>query len=399
VKPRILFLDVAVAYINPTRNLLPRLVDQAGDVTFFGPGYVPSEVLRRGLHSFIAEHGPFDVALATEHIVFALVPGDPRTETLYRRNYRRFHFPVSDLGERGRILDDLGRSACVTVAMLLESDFYDFSQQQIDHIHQRFQFVATWGAQFVRPISSLSRLRLEHFAHRATDRWHDFVAANAGRVVPLLHFVADDEFCFVSLAHRPRTWSVPGTRYEARQRAVEALSRRGITTRRRLPVAGMLSRAGLRPFSWHWFLAYYQDSFREEIRQSRYAFTCGSALGYPIRKFFEIPAMGSVLACVPCQGFEELGFRHGINAFASPPESLPDLTRELEADSGRAQAVADAGRELVATRHSLNARAEQLALALERLVSGRWRGAVWRAGELVLHPDHHSPPTAAAASA
>ena len=39
---RILFVDVNASFVNPTRNLLPLALLAAGDVRFFGPGYVSS---------------------------------------------------------------------------------------------------------------------------------------------------------------------------------------------------------------------------------------------------------------------------------------------------------------------------------------------------------------------
>jgi hypothetical protein len=381
--PRLLFLDAAVSYVNPTRNLLPRLAALAGEASFFGPGYASSDVLRRGLATFVAENGPFDVAIATEHIAFSRVLGDPRTLELYRRNYRRFTFPHTDLEQRGRILDDLSGAAPLTIAMLLESDFYDFTPAQVEQIDQRFHLVASWGPQFFRPLRDLAGVKAEPFAARATDVWFNFVEANAERMIPLLHFVGDDEFCFAPLSQRARAWCVPGSAYSARRRALAALARTGIGARRRFPIAGALSRLGLRPLSWEWFVVHYQQSFRRDLRNAKYAFTCGSALRFPIRKFFEIPAMGTVLTCEPCNGFEAMGFRDGVNAFVCPPETLPDLHRRLVANPDYAQQVASAGRDLVGRRHTLGARAEQLKLALRRAVAGEWRGAAWTSGEII----------------
>ena len=57
---KILALDANVTYMNPTRNLMPVLLAQLGDVRFYGPGYVSSSELKLGLKEFILKHGPFD---------------------------------------------------------------------------------------------------------------------------------------------------------------------------------------------------------------------------------------------------------------------------------------------------------------------------------------------------
>jgi len=94
---------------------------------------------------------------------------------------------------------------------------------------------------------------------------------------------------FSALLHRPADWCVPGISYDARDRARVALEKAGahFSRGRPLPVAAVLTRLGLRPFSRSWFATQYQEAFREEIRRARYGFTCGSALGISIRKLFE----------------------------------------------------------------------------------------------------------------
>jgi spore maturation protein CgeB len=99
-----------------------------------------------------------------------------------------------------------------------------------------------------------------------------------------------------------------------------------------------------------------------------------------LRKYFEIPALGSVLVCLPCNGFEELGFRDKVNAMICEPDQLPELARWLNENTDKAQEIADAGRRLITERHTIEARACQLKTALESVLAGKWRGGVWRDG-------------------
>lgn len=381
---RCLLLDIAVRYINPTRNLVPSLVAHVGDTAFFGPGYVSSEVLARGLAAFVAEQGPFDVVFATEFVVFARVDSLANVTKSFRQSYCTL-VPLADLAARERILDDIEHLSCLKIALLLESDFYNFSQARTDALDRRFDLVAGINSQFFKSIRDLPDLAREDFAATATEHWHEFVTRHQERIIPLIHFVSGAEFDFTALAHRPADWCVPGTPYNARRRARTALTKAGahFSRGRPLPVVSVLNRLGLRPLSRWWFMTHYQESFRTEIRSARYGFTCGSALHWPIRKFLEIPALGAVLACEPCNGFEALGFRDGENAIVCPPEALPDLTRRLNRDLDAAQTIADAGRALVSRRHTLTARAAQVRHALELALAGRWLGAVWRDGEMV----------------
>jgi hypothetical protein len=383
---RILLLDVHLRYMNPTPHLIPRIVAQAGETMLFGPGYVSSETLARGVEAFADRHGPFDVVIATEHVVFAGIMERPEADRAYQREYVR-RVSIDAIRRRQDMLTGLRSIGGIKVASLLESDYYTFSAEYIERLRDEFPLLIGWNHQFFAPVADLGDVRREAFAARATDTWLNFTAANAHRIIPFAHFVSDAEFDYGALEHRPAEWSIPGVPYDKRRRARVALSQNGARISRRRPLlAPILARLGLRPFSRPWFLAHYQETFREEIRRARYAFTCGSALGYPVRKFFEIPALGAVLACAPCHGFEALGFRHGENAFACEPDDLPALSRALNADLAAAQSVADAGRRLVAERHTLTVRGAQLKSALTRALAGQWNGASWQRGELVPVP-------------
>ncbi|KAF0119210.1 MAG: hypothetical protein FD149_158 [Rhodospirillaceae bacterium] len=381
---RILFLDVDVHYFNPTRGLQGRLVSLAGDVRCFGPGYVSSEVLASGLPAFVARYGPFDVAIMTEHIAFAEDYVGAAVLDSYRRNYA-FRFPMADLQRRG----DMRRAFCALpmpkVAFLLESDYYNFTSEQIKGLSAVADWLVGWNGDFVKPKAELSGLERESFGHKANDHWANFVCAGHARMIPLVHFVADEEFSFTALSHRAADWCVPGILYDARHRARTALISAGCTMsrRHRWPIAPVLTRMGLHPFSRPLFTVWYQEMFRREIHQARFAFTCGSGLQWPIRKFFEIPALGAVLVCVPCNGFEALGFRDGENAIICKPEALPEIGRRLSADPNTAQAIADAGRRLVGACHTVSVRAVQLRTALEAALAGRWHGAHWVKGRMV----------------
>jgi hypothetical protein len=104
----------------------------------------------------------------------------------------------------------------------------------------------------------------------------------------------------------------------------------------------------------------------------------------PIRKFFEIPAGGTVLVCRPFTGFADAGFVDGVNAIVCEPQDVMDVHRTLAADPERAQRIADAGRRLVAQYHSTAARSEQFRRLFQTIAAGRFVGASWRAGKFMV---------------
>ena len=131
-------------------------------------------------------------------------------------------------------------------------------------------------------------------------------------------------------------------------------------------------------------IEFLNRDFRQRLAMSRYAYTCGSGLDMPIRKFFEIPAGGTVLACRPFTGFADAGFVDGVNAVVCEPQDIMDVHRTLVADPARAQRIADSGRRLVAQYHSTAARAEQLRRLFEMVAAGRFAGAGWSGGKFIV---------------
>ena len=49
---RLLYIDLAAQFLNPTRSLLPIALSMSGSLDIFGPGYVASETLAAGLEAF-----------------------------------------------------------------------------------------------------------------------------------------------------------------------------------------------------------------------------------------------------------------------------------------------------------------------------------------------------------
>ena len=146
----------------------------------------------------------------------------------------------------------------------------------------------------------------------------------------------------------------------------------------------LYSKLGGKPFSKYSLLKLYNNLFRVNIEKSRYAFTCGSALDIPIRKFYEIPALGTLLLCVPCKGFNELGFEDGRNCRAIKPSNLYEAIMELEGNSSLAESIASNGRNLVWKSHTASSRALQILMGCNAIKNRKFKGSSWINGEFNL---------------
>jgi hypothetical protein len=383
--PRLLYVDINASFLNPTRGLILPALMRAGETCCFGPGYVDSKTLGRGLGAFLEANGAFDLVIANTHSLFAGIYDGPLSPRLFERSYA-LDFPPEDvalLPAIGAELERIGASGLVRVAMLLESDYYNWQPHEIDALERRADYVIGFGPEFWRHKAALPDLDREVFAARATDAWADWVHANADRVASMFHFVADGEFRWSRLAHRKRIWALPGIPYHARATARAALARHGIRPLGESPLRrgmGLAKRLRLMRREPRWMQHYLNLDHQDRLSSCRYAFTCGSGLDMPIRKFVEIPAAGTVLVCKPFSGFTEAGFRDGENAVVCRPDEIMAAHRMLESDPARAQHIADAGRRLVFERHSLAARARQLADTLAAMADRSFAGGRWVGG-------------------
>lgn len=381
---RVLYVDIDARFVNPTRSLVPAALAMGCETTFFGPGHVDSDRLRRGLVAFLDETGPYQIVATNSHLVMADIYDPPPEERDFRRHYA-FSFPGRDVLELPRIAAELETIDLPRVGIFLESDYYDWTGREIDRLDRRIDVAIGFAPPFWGPLSEMPGLAAEAFAAKATDAWYDWLAANPTRAVPMLPMIGDGEFCYRPLVQRPSSWSVLGIGYAARARAVERLESVGLrplpsTSLRR--ALGAMKRLGVIPSETDLAIGLLNRDFRRRLARTRYSYTCGSGLRMPIRKFFEIPAAGAVLVCTPFAGFAAAGFTDGVSAIVCEPDDVVEVHRFLEKNPDTAQSIADSGRALVARRHSIAARAGQFATILGGVARGDLPLFTWREGEL-----------------
>jgi len=299
--------------------------------------------------------------------------------------YYDLEFDFSDQLQLPAIAAAFGTLSIPRVALFLETDYYDWEEtREIEVLQRRTDYAIGLGPEFSRLRSEMTGLKQEIFGSLVTDAWASYARRHKDRIASLVHFISDPEISLRKLVGRKYAWGVIGVQYHARKVALDALRTARVpvvrqTRFRKLMALAKKLRLMLnepRPIQ-RWFNSDYQH----RLESSRYAFACGSAIDMPVRKFFEIPAAGAVLVCKPFCGFEAAGFRDGVNAIACDPQDIMDVHRSLEADPERAQAIADAGRRLVFTKHSLATRAAQLRETLSAMADGSFAGARWNNGE------------------
>lgn len=384
---KLLYIGICARYINPTNSLLPATLALHNEVVLYGPGYVSAEVLARGIGRFVEEGGDFDLVLSSRH---SWEMGEADVAFL-----RRFTVSRVDMTTVLPFASDVRRylKTCdlPKVLFLTDLDVHAVSQSVIDDLNNSGAWFVTWGKGFSRELSDLEVFSKEEFYARKVHQtklglWHTFAEESASRFLTMGHFVAETEFDWGGLEERRYRISVPGQRY-VRRREMEALLRKhGLPLASTIakPVFSLIDRIGRRPYANAALQTYYGVQFRELIANSKCAYTDGSGYERPIRKFFEIPALGTILMCTPFPGFEKLGFEDRKNALVVDQDNVIDVLNWLEHCPEEGASIAAAGRELIWKSHSAHARGEQLSRCFAAIRAGIYRGTDWIEGEFVV---------------
>lgn len=386
---KLLYIDVCSGHINPTSSLILALLRLSADVVCYGPGFVDETELSGGIERFIEKHGGFDF-----HVITRITLELPDVEI---HRYNRYFYPGYPFELVKAFASDAGaflkRSNVPKLLFLTGLDTYAFPEEYARLIAELNGYIVAWADGFSRPmdeidfdIFSSEEYYARYKGKRDFGRWHDVVSKYKRKFINLGHFVAETEFVWSAIGSRRDKVVVPGQMYVRRNAARRKLAERGILARsgRFKFLMSAMDHIGLRPHSRPLLRLLYNQTFVQVIGSARYAYTDGSGDDYPIRKYFEIPALGTVLLCAPCAGFEELGFSDRKNAVIVAPEAIGDAVEWLRKSPDQAQVIADAGRALIWDRHSLHARGEQFAACMKSIAAGKFRGSHWNNGEFVV---------------
>ena len=272
------------------------------------------------------------------------------------------------------------------VAFLLESDYYNFTENKINILHKIEPYIIFWGKEFILNTCKLKDLKQETFGNLTNDNWYKFIQEYK-KIISLPHFVNSSEFYFECLDNRKNLIYIAGVNYYHRKKALEVLkkSKYKIDDKKYYnKIYSLMRKLKIKPDAHPILMRLYNTFFRNEIDCSKYVFTCGSGLEWPIRKFFEIPAAGSLLLAKPFYNSEKLGFIDGENFIKTDYNDIEDKIKWLEENPQIAQKIAKNGQDLIWKTHSLNARTEQLRESLEAIIENRFNGTYWENGKFYI---------------
>lgn len=337
-------------------------------------------------------YGDFDFVVANEHVVFGnfVNRSFDFVSNGYKKNYS-FQFSLKTIQRTIKDMMDFyfsSQNDFKKIAFLLESDYYCFEKKQIEVLQDNDVFVVGWGEDLMLHTEFAQDLYKEssEIHAYANNNWFDFVQNNP-KIIQTPHFVNSGEFYFECLDNRKNIVYVAGVNYYHRKRALQALkkSKYPIDNLKIYPkIYSIMRKLGLKPDGNPILIRLYNSLFKNKLEQSKYVFTCGSGLDYPIRKFFEIPALGALLLAKPFYGAKKLGFIDGKNYIKTDYKTIVEKIYFLESDPKLAQEIVKNGQDMIWNTHSLDARAKQLKSSFELILDGKYNGSYWENGKFIL---------------
>ncbi len=319
-----------MTFLNPIRNLLLDALRRIADTVVFGDGYVSADDIAAEPARFVARNGPFDLVVGGGRFI---LPHYREASLIAERAYHAHAFRHDPHLMTSKAPFSFFRSfPGPRLHTFFESDYCycNFGKQQIELIAGSDAICVGMGPELMATTSpdlqsdELSEVYKSILA-RTENRWTQFTASHPERVISSTHFVAKVEISSRPFDSRAPAWAIPGAHYAQRNQAKRHLDQARIRRVGKhldyvLPIA---RRMKLNLNGPRWGQRLLNSLQQPMLTHARYAYTCGRVLRMPIRKFFEIPAAGTVLAATPSQ--------------------LPQLHKELEADRGRARAIAERG--------------------------------------------------------
>ncbi len=393
---RALYVDIDLIHLNPTATYFPQLIETAiPNVSFYGPGFSSSDVLAKGLENWIRETGPFEMIIIGPNspILVDDLNDDVIDSTLaYMHSYTHHQLTDSQVVTFFKDLFAVLPNVDIEHRLVttLNFDYYGATDTQVKRLQDLNLILIGPNEQFVLPLAELPAFvtQEKHYQRkraRLSDCWFDFLHANPERVITALHYVVPSEFSYAPIVSRPPVVAIPGVEYHLRKEANIALKRSGVRRASKMyfHLFRVMNRLGIPVYGTQLGLHLYNQLYQRTLKTSRYAYTARTGFGLPVRKFFEIPAAGALMLCSPCTGYLELGFVDGVHYHSVEPNALPEFLQKLNR-SGAGHDIAVAGRQITARNHSLQARAQQIALCLDALKRRTYRGAWWRHGEFLI---------------
>lgn len=386
---RVLYIGINRSYVNPTTDNILNAMGELTDCYRYGPGYVSEQVLEQGVEAYIRKKGGVDVLLTDSMIIE--VEELSRNPYLFENDAIYFEKRLYHTYAKG--MKDYFVNVKMTKLFIANWDYYVASEKHVEYLindpHLLVISHVDKNSSFsVEEVNRIGNKMIKDILKEYPNRnsiWHNFITDYQHKIISMPNVVGRQNFVFTPIANRIYRYCVPGFPYAERIKARELYNKSERMYHYKMEFLFLVEKVVRklhipRPENWG---KMQNERLFSRISNSKMCFTSGAVTRTPIAKYFEIPASGSVLVCQKFAGFENFGFRHGVNCLVA--EDIQELHHAIDNYTVEEyQKIADNGRELIWRSHSDFARAKQLAACLEKITAGTFKGSYWDDGSYIV---------------
>lgn len=378
---RILYLNFKMRYINKTRFYFEKVIESLNG-EFYGPGHTPKKTIELGIASFVKDNGPFDIILCDEYIT-----QDFSNENSPKFKIHACNFPVTELKRAIEWRDFLKDYKGLKIIVLVQSDYWNFSNKQIEVLKKTGSFFICYGEEFliskkevIKPkfvVGGLNKSIYEGW----NDNFYKFIKNQKKKIISYPEVVSKNDAGNTPFRKKRRKWLCIGANYDARVEARKyigkKISRPDIWFR---ILFNMSDKINFNIYNKFWTLKLLNYLWGKSIETSKFCYTCGGITQYPITKFFEIPIRNSLLISQNIKGLNPLGFKNGSNIIISEPDQLPKVEKWLVNNPKKTEKIAMNGQKLIFNKHIYESRIEYIKSTFKRILKSEFKGSFWKKG-------------------
>ena len=381
-KPKALFIGFKREYINDQLEVIQSVLNQVFDLSFYGPGYTSEEILDKSIEHWISKK-EFDVIFMDDMCWFNEEFDGKYINKILQEGFI-CHFDINTFYSRTKEYMKFYENYSKPKVWICLRDFYNVRIEYIDYLNKSGGFyLSCFGYTLNYSVKEITERYVNHpFFQKSSlnDNWYTFENENKNKIISFPFAIANSYFDYRVNKSRKNKFSIVGVLYRERKSVLGLLSiglKINIYKEAVLfKVRKLFRKDKMTPYR----LNRKKFLYKNLISNSEFCFCSGGPVDYPVRKYFEIPAKGTIPIGYTCNGFEHLGFKHGENFIVAT--SKDDVKRAINTlSSDEIVRISNNARSLIYKFHSEQARVKQMELTFQKIFDQTFFGSIWEDGQ------------------
>ena len=380
-KPKALFIGFKRDYLNDQLKVIISVLNQVFDLSFYGPGFTKEEILDKSIDDWISKK-EFDIIFMDD---FCYVFDDYDEKKIFNLLDEAFvcHFDKNTFYRRVTEFMNFYKNYTKQKVWICLRDFYNVKDEYTNYLKKSGGFyLSCFGYSLNYSVKEIKERHVNHPFFKISsinDNWFTFEIENKHKIISFPFAIANNYFDFGVNQNRRNRFSIVGVLYRERKSVIGLLNLKSkidiFSDVLLYRLRSLFRKNKMTPF----ILNKKKFRYKSLISNSTFCFCSGGPVDYPVRKYFEIPANGSIPIGYKCNGFEHLGFKHGENFIeATTKEDVKKTINTLSSEE--IVRISNNARSHIFNSHSEHARVKQMELTFKKIIDQTFHGSIWENG-------------------